>query len=267
MQKKLLSVISHTVFSRIYGRLTRIRRPLPLVRFIVRRFAGFYGVNMGDYRGELSDYPSLLDFFIRPLNRETRPLKKDPACVLSPADGTLVELQRIDRDEAAQVKGWTYKVSELIGKSEDWSRGWWLAVIYLSPADYHRYHYPLAGRLTSFHHLGNRLFPVNRIGVSTIDKLFIRNERVTASFSSGDREFHVTAVGATFVGSIKMAAHPAPFVPGRKVGMCRNVGQLEEMGRFELGSTLVLLLPRDMAEPLVQPTRAVRVGDPIFKLK
>lgn len=267
MKKTLLTMVSHTVLSRIYGRITRIRRPRFLVRSLIRRFATFYRVEMGDYRGDLSAYPSLLDFFIRPLDPQTRPLETDPGLFLSPCDGMLVDLQSIETDSAAQVKGWRYRVSELIGKSEEWEKGWWLATIYLSPANYHRYHYPLDGRLTAFHHLGNRLYPVNQAGVNAIDKLFVRNERVVASFSAQNFDYHVVAVGATFVGSIKMEAHPAPFTPGRYVPISTPVGQLEEMGRFELGSTLVILLPKAAAEPLVRPTKAVRVGDPIFRLK
>ncbi len=266
MIKTILILLSIPALSRLYGRMVRIRRPRSLVRSIVKRFARIYNIDMADYPGALQDYPSLLDFFVRPLDPCTRPLKKDPGNFLSPADGVLADLQKIDKDSAAQVKGWKYKVSELTGKKENWGKGWWLAVIYLSPSNYHRYHYPLDSRLDSFTHLGNRLFPVNKAGLNTIKNLFIRNERVTASFTTHAHGFHLVAVGATFVGSIKMKDHLTPFVPGQTVDMGGRVEQNEEMGRFEMGSTIVILLPRDMADPVCRPGSEIKTGEPIFKL-
>lgn len=267
MGKILLSLVSRVFVSRLYGRLARMRRPRFLVRFVIRRYAAHYRVAMDEYQGELEDYASLSDFFIRRLNPGVRPLKADPGCFLSPADGVLVGLQGIETDRAVPVKGWPYKVSELVGAAEAWQDGWWLATIYLSPANYHRYHYPLDGRLESLRHLGGRLYPVNPMGVRTIKGLFVKNERVVASFASGAHGYHIVAVGATFVGSVKMEAHPAPFAPGEEVACGVPVAQLEEMGRFEMGSTLVMLLPKGMADPVMEPGTTVSVGDSIFKLR
>lgn len=270
MIKLILTLLSFPAISRAYGRLVRINRPRFLIRRIIEHFAALYKIDMKPYPGTPGDYSSLLEFFVRPLSPKTNPLNRMPGYFLSPADGILADLQKIDTNSAAQVKGWRYRVSELTGMQENWEKGWWLAVVYLSPSNYHRYHYPMSCRLESLTHLGNRLFPVNRAGVSRIKHLFIRNERVTASFTDGaanqNRRFHVVAVGATFVGSIKMTAHDAPFLPGRSVPVKRMVRQNEEMGRFEMGSTLVILLPRDMARPEVQPGKQVSVGRPLFKL-
>ncbi len=266
MIKPILTVLSFPILSRAYGRLVRIRRPRPLIRAVIRRFARLYHIDMAEYPGSVRDYPSLLDFFVRPLNPVTRPLKQDPDSFLSPADGVLADLQEIDRDSATQIKGWNYKVSELTGQQENWDNGWWLAVIYLSPSNYHRFHYPMDSRLEAFTHLGNRLFPVNRAGITAIQNLFIRNERVTASFKARSRRFHLVAVGATFVGSIKMTAHPGPFLPGRTVNMDCKTEQNGEMGRFEMGSTIVILLPKDMGTPLLTPGSEVKTGESLFKL-
>jgi len=266
MVKTILTFLSFPALSRAYGRITQIRRPRFLVRRVIKLFVRHYKIDMADYPGTPKDYPSLSQFFVRPLDPSRRPLKKDPTSFLSPADGVLAELQKIDKDSAVQVKGWRYRVSELIGKPEDWEQGWWLAVIYLSPTNYHRYHYPLDSRLDAFTHLGNRLFPVNRAGVTCIKNLFVRNERVTASFTAPSFRFHVVAVGATFVGSIKMKDHPAPFKPGQTSLVNRQVRQTDEMGRFEMGSTLVLLLPRDAADPIAKQGAAVKTGEFLFKL-
>ncbi|MCG8689553.1 MAG: archaetidylserine decarboxylase [Desulfobacterales bacterium] len=265
--RTLLTLLSAPALSRIYGRITRIRRPKFLVNALVNTFARVYHIRMDDYPGQPKDYPSLLDFFIRPLDPEKRALKADSKHFLSPADGVLAELQAIDKDQATQVKGWTYKVSQLTGANENWEDGWWLAVVYLSPSNYHRFHYSLDSRLETFRHLGNRLFPVNKAGIRYIKDLFIRNERVTATFTTHAHRFHVVAVGATFVGSIKMNDHPLPFSPGKTVPKHLDIRQNMEMGRFEMGSTLVILLPKQMAEPVAKQGSPVRVGEPLFKLR
>ena len=266
MTKIVLMILSIPVLSRIFGRIVQVRRPRILVKFAINLFARYYQINMDDYPGIPEDYPSLSTFFVRPLDQSKRRLIPDPSCFLSPADGMLSHLQKIDGDSGIQVKGWHYKLSELTGKKENWEQGWWLAVIYLSPSNYHRFHYPLDSRLDTFVHLGNRLFPVNQIGLTSIKNLFIRNERVAASFSTPLFRFHMIAVGAAFVGNIKMNAHPAGFVPGRTEHMGCRVRQIQEMGRFEMGSTIVLLLPEKMVVPLSQSGRNVTVGKPLFKL-
>ncbi|PIE61794.1 MAG: phosphatidylserine decarboxylase [Desulfobacterales bacterium] len=266
MIKLILTLLSPPALSRAFGRLTRVRKPKCLIRLVIKRFATVYHIDMSDYIGIPDDYPSLLEFFVRPLDPNVRPLISDHTSFLSPADGVLAELQEIHTDVATQAKGWQYNVSTLTGVNECWEKGWWLAVIYLSPSNYHRYHYPMNSRLDSLTHLGNRLFPVNRAGITSIKSLFIRNERVTASFSVGDRRFHIVAVGATFVGSIKMSACPGPFRPGQRIPLHIPVEQNDEMGRFEMGSTLVVLLPKDMAQPAITQGETVKVGTPLFKL-
>lgn len=259
-------ILSIPVLSRASGRIVQIRRPRILVKSAIRLFARYYQIDMNDHPGIPEDYPSLSAFFVRPLDQNRRHLIPDPSCILSPADGVLSNLQKINSDSGIQVKGWRYKLSELTGKKEDWEKGWWLAVIYLSPSKYHRFHYPLDSQLDTFVHLGNRLFPVNQTGLTAIKNLFVRNERVAASFSTPLFRFHMIAVGAAFVGNIKMNAHPAGFVPGRTEHMGCRVCQTREMGRFEMGSTIVLLLPEKMAVPLSKSGRDIAVGEPLFKI-
>ncbi len=266
MIKLILTLLSHPALSRAFGRLVRIQKPRCLIQAVIKRFAAVYHIDMSEYTGSLEDYPALLDFFVRPLDPVVRPLTCDDTSFLSPADGVLAELQEIYTDAATQAKGWQYTISTLTGVKEAWEKGWWLAVIYLSPSNYHRYHYPMAGRLDSLTHLGNRLFPVNRAGIHAIKSLFIRNERITASFSTGTHRFHIVAVGATFVGSIKMTAHSGPIQPGQCIPIHTLVQQNDEMGRFEMGSTLVILLPKKMATPTVAQGMPVQVGTPLFTL-
>jgi phosphatidylserine decarboxylase len=267
IKKTLLSFLAHPVFSRIYGRLTRIRRPGFLVRFIIRRFAAHYGIDLTQFQGSPDDYASLSDFFVRPLNPAVRPLNTDPSSLLSPCDGRVADLQPISANEAIQVKGKPYRLSDLLGRDLDWSRGWWLCTLYLSPANYHRFHYPISATLTDITQLGNRLFPVNRHGVENIPGLFVRNERLVLAFKKEDIPFYAVAVGATFVGSILLTALDNKTLKSGRQALGCPVKQLAEMGRFNLGSTIILVLPKDWADPLDPEDKGIITGQPLFRLR
>ncbi len=269
------SILSIPVFSRIWGRIARLRHPRFLVKRVIERYRKSYGINMDDYQEEVGDYKSLSEFFIRPLDPEKRAVVPDESAIVSPADGVLIELETIFEDKATQVKGKYYKVSELLKENINFSKGWHVATIYLSPFNYHRYHYPLTGKIDRYFHTGGRLFPVNQVGLSHFDKLFVRNERIITRITKTGMPCYMVAVGATFVGSIRMefikkgAAPPTQDAAGNhweKVNL--DICQLEEMGRFEMGSTIVLVLPQKMAEPINSVKgKPVRVGQPMFKLK
>jgi phosphatidylserine decarboxylase len=144
-----------------------------------------------------------------------------------------------------------------------------VATIYLSPANYHRFHYPLSGHIKRFFHTGGRLFPVNLLGLNHIDELFIRNERIITEIEKNDRVCYVVAVGATFVGSIRMDFIPDQMKKSRDKWetIHLDVRQLDEMGRFEMGSTIVVVVPAKMAEPIDQLVgKPVQVGQAIFKM-
>ncbi|MCX6581729.1 MAG: archaetidylserine decarboxylase [Candidatus Aminicenantes bacterium] len=264
-----LSLLSLPGFSRVWGRITRLRQP----RFLVKRVIGWYrrkyGVDMTEYEGEVEDYPCLVDFFTRKLDPEKRPLAADESVVVSPADGILSGMETIFADRAAQIKGKYYPISSLLKEDIDFSEGWHVATVYLSPANYHRCHYPLSGNINRYFHTGGRLFPVNRLGLNHIDELFVRNERIITEIVKNGMSCYVVAVGAMFVGSIRME-----FIPGQKKKVRDrwepvnlDIRQLEEMGRFEMGSTIVLVLPRKMAEPVENVKgKPVRVGQAIFKM-
>jgi len=168
------------------------------------------------------------------------------------------------------VKGKTYPVSKLIGTRIDFSKGWQVAVIYLSPSDYHRFHYPFNGKITRYLHTGTRLFPVNNMGLNYVDELFVRNERIVVEFETPIPGLfaYVAAVGATFVGSTRME-----FIKTKKSPLHQWIPvelparQMDEMGRFEMGSTIVLAIPKQWAEPIKESVgQPVKVGQPIFSI-
>lgn len=265
----LLACISLPAWSRLWGKLMRLRRPRFLAQAMIRRFQKHYRISMEDFRGIPADYPSLSDFFLRPLHTDKRPLPVDEQFLLSPADGRLSELELIGHDRCTQVKGWTYPLSLLLAEKIDFSEKMYLATIYLSPSNYHRFHYPLSARISGCFHGGTRLFPVNDFSVNRVKRLYIRNERLVTRFDLPGSRFYLVAVGATFVGGIGMAYLPAGL-PEKNDWLQLDipVRQMAEMGHFAMGSTIILLFPAARVEKvLAEKGKTVRVGAPLFKIR
>ncbi|MCX6558011.1 MAG: archaetidylserine decarboxylase [Candidatus Aminicenantes bacterium] len=264
-----LACISMPLLSRLWGKLMRLRRPRFLARRMIARFKNHYQIPMDEFAGSFLDYPSLADFFIRPFDPQKRPLPADGRFILSPADGQLSELEFITSDCATQVKGKTYPLGRFLAADIDFSPGWHLAIIYLSPRNYHRYHYPVSGRISGCFHGGNRLFPVNAFSCANVRKLFIKNERLITRIELKGSSLYVAAVGATFVGSIVMAYLP-DGLPAKNEWRELDipVTQMAEMGRFNMGSTIIMAIPAALVEAAVaEKGEPVRVGDPIFKIR
>lgn len=265
----ILAPISWRPLSRLYGRIMRLQRPRRLAQWLIARFHRHYRIDMGEFQGKPEDYGSLAEFFLRPLDAAKRPLPGDESRLLSPADGRLSGLELIEGDAATQVKGWTYPLSLLLAEEPEPPRRWHVATIYLSPRNYHRFHYPVAGRITGCFFGGTRLFPVNGFSVNRVRRLYVRNERAVTRFALHDRPLYMVAVGATFVGNIALnylaCGRPAPGI----WHPCDiEVRQMDEMGHFALGSTIVLVVPADrVVETLVEEGALLRVGQPLFKIR
>ena len=267
--RALLTPISWIPISRLYGHVMRLRQPRWLALWMIGRFQKGYPIDMAEFQGKSEDYGSLAEFFLRPLDPAKRSLPTDEGWLLSPADGRLSELELVGEDHATQVKGWTYPLSVLLADAIDFSRQWYVATIYLSPSNYHRFHFPVSGRISGCFHGGTRLFPVNEFSVTRVKRLYVRNERVVTRFAFRGGSFYMAAIGATFVGSIgmKFSPHGLP-APGHWQELDIPVEQMAEMGHFAMGSTIILLVPADGVETvLAEKGKAVRVGQPLFRLK
>lgn len=263
----LLFIISIPVFSRAWGAVTKIERSAWLVRKVIEIYRSHYSIDMKQYQGSVNDYKSLSAFFTRPLNELERPLKKDSEMFLSPCDGLITVLEKIYSDTAMQVKGKRYKVSEMVRHELDLSEGYFVMTIYLSPKDYHRFHVPSDSEAVSYIHTGWRLFPVNNLSVNLIDDLFIKNERVAVKFNSSGSSYYYVAVGATFVGSIKMKIFDKP-VDSSWTAVNRKFNQNDEFGMFEMGSTIVLVIPQKMVEKMkVSQGDVLKTGEALFSIK
>jgi phosphatidylserine decarboxylase len=263
-----LSVLSIPVFSRIWGRLARIKHPGFMIQGLIKLYRDVYDIDMNEYKGQVEDYASLSEFFIRPLDPSQRPLNPIEGFIVSPSDGVLTKVETIYEDKATQVKGIDYPVSDLVRYNLDFSKGWHVATIYLAPSNYHRFHFSATGELDAYCHAKGKLYPVNTVGVTQVKELLNRNERVIVRLKLGESPIYLVAVGATFVGSIKMEFIEKVKRDNKWKEVKKSVEQLEEMGRFEMGSTIVMVIPADLAEPVsdFDHTR-IKVGEPVFQLK
>ncbi len=238
----------------------------------IRRFVARYGVDMSEAADpDIASYATFNDFFTRALRPGARPLA--PAAVICPVDGAVSQLGTIEHDQIFQAKGHRYSTTALLGGdaalAEQYRDGSF-ATIYLSPRDYHRIHMPCPGRLLRMVHVPGSLFSVNPLTARGVPGLFARNERVVCHFQTPLGPMALVLVGATIVGSMATVWHGQVNPP--RTGKLRSwdystqpitLDQGEEMGRFMLGSTVVLLFQRGAVqfEPGWEALRPTRLGE------
>jgi len=239
---------------------------------VIRWFVGRYGVDMSEAADpDIGSYASFNEFFTRPLQAGARPLA--PADFICPVDGAISQFGAIERDQIFQAKGHRYSTTALVGGDGELAAQFQdgsFATLYLSPKDYHRIHMPCEGRLLRMIHVPGDLFSVNPVTARGVPGLFARNERVVCVFESAQGPFVLVLVGATIVGSMATVWHGVvnPPRPGRlrewRYGDRQlRFGQGDEMGRFLLGSTVVMLFPRGALKFNAEwsPQRPIRLGE------
>lgn len=243
-----------------------------LTTSVIDWFVKRYNVNMGEaLNPDTASYPTFNEFFTRELKPGARPLER--ADLICPVDGAISQFGPIARDQIFQAKGHHYSTTALVGGDAalgaqfvDGS----FATLYLSPRDYHRIHMPCDGRLLRMIYVPGALFSVNPTTARGVPGLFARNERVVCVFDSAHGQFVLTLVGATIVGSMATVWHGVvnpPRLP--KVREWRyddqsiELKQGQEMGRFLLGSTVVMLFPKGPLRfnPAWSAARAIRLGE------
>ena len=245
---------------------------------LIDGFVARYGVNMGEAANpDTSSYPSFNEFFTRALKPGVRPLAK--ADLICPVDGAISQFGAIERDLIFQAKGHRYTTMALVGGDAALATrfdGGHFATLYLSPKDYHRIHMPCDGRLTHMIHVPGALFSVNPTTARGVPGLFARNERVVCVFETPRGPFVLALVGATIVGSMATVWHGVVNPP--RVRAVRewsyddkpvSFKQGDEMGRFLLGSTVVMLFPKGPLQfnPSWQPGGAIRMGEAMAALE
>ena len=263
-----------TAFAGRVANAERGARTTRLIAWFVRK----YGVDMREAaEPDIARYASFNAFFTRALAPGARPLAA--ADLVCPVDGSISQFGRIERDQLVQAKGHRYSTTALVGGDRTLAAAFddgAFATLYLSPKDYHRIHMPCDGRLLRMIHVPGALFSVNPTTARGVPGLFARNERVVCVFESArGTPFAVVLVGATIVGSMATVWHGVVSPP--RVGHLREwryedgdvrLVQGQEMGRFLLGSTVVLLFPRGELrfDAGWAPGRAVRLGEAMAQL-
>lgn len=233
--------------SRMMGNFAR----KPISKKLIPHYIRYYKIDLKPVKRNVNEFSCLLDFFVRELRPEARPIHPDPFMIVSPVDGTISQLGKIENGSLVQAKGVSYSLSELLGGDEKKVAqflGGYFVTIYLSPRDYHRIHMPIQGKVSEWVYIPGNLDPVNKWGIKHVPGVFARNERVISYLQSTTCRMALIKVGATNVGSIKVEYEPNLITntkrPTRNQKIYEDGPELEkgaELGRFEFGSTVILL--------------------------
>ena len=274
-------LLPHHFLSSLMHRLARVELK-PVKDLIIRRVVDWYKVDMQEaMESDPGRYRSFNDFFTRALHPDARPVTQLANEVACPADGTLSQAGDIESGYLFQAKGHDYALFELLGGNQEMTNLFeegHFATIYLSPRDYHRLHMPLTGKLRKMVHVPGRLFSVNETTCRKVPRLFARNERVICLFDTEAGPMAMILVGAIFVSSIE-TVWAGTVTPARlrvsswdynqqQQPETVNLEKGEEMGRFNMGSTVILLFGKDAVEwsEAFTPGSSVKMGSAIADL-
>lgn|SRR5690554_1231948 len=269
-------VLPHHTLSRLVGGLAASEKPWiknPLIKWFSQRF----GISLEEAKiQDPTAFPSFNAFFTRALQEGARPIDATEQGIVSPADGVVSQCGQIRGSDVLQAKGAYFSVYELLGGdaalAEEFINGHF-ATIYLSPKDYHRVHMPISGTLRKILYVPGRLFSVNNATAEQVPKLFARNERAVCVFETDAGPMAVILVGAmivaaietVFTGQITPLANKVQTIDFSKQPLSREKG--EELGRFLLGSTVVLLFPENACQwqPELAAGSTLKMGQLIGK--
>jgi phosphatidylserine decarboxylase len=268
---KLFSLIQyplpHHLLSRLVGRLADCRLPW-LKDALIRAFIRQFRVDMREALDpDPSNYPSFNAFFTRPLKDTARPIGEG---LVSPADGTLSQFGRLEHGRLIQAKGHDFSATDLLGGDPEAAQRYQdgsFATVYLSPSDYHRVHMPLAGTLREMVYVPGRLFSVNAATTHHVPNLFARNERLVCHFDTEHGPMALVLVGAMIVAAIE-TVWAGQITPLPRGGVQRirfdtpvHLEKGAEMGRFKLGSTVVMAFAEPMDFDALTPEQKVQMGE------
>ncbi|MDQ0008672.1 phosphatidylserine decarboxylase [Luteibacter jiangsuensis] len=265
-------ILPHRFLSRIVYQATRWEWA-PWKNFLIREIVQRYAVDMSQAaQPDPFAYQHFNAFFTRKLKAGARAADPDPQAILSPADGRISQSGRIRDGRIFQAKGQEYSAAELLGDEAAAApfRNGSFVTIYLSPRDYHRVHMPLEGKLTGTTHVPGRIFSVAPFAVEAIPRLFARNERLVCHFQGEHGPFVSVMVGAILVSSVAtvwdgMAIPPyaSDIIRNDCRGRDVTLERFAEMARFNMGSTVILLLPEGYTLDELVPQQQVMVGQRI----
>ena len=271
-------ILPHHLLSQIMSFFTHCENKM-LKNIMIKNISRIYQVNMDEAREQdINTYPSFNHFFTRELKEGARPVTDIANGIASPADGVVSQAGLITNGDIYQAKGKLFTTTDLLGgdsqRAQVFNEGIF-STIYLSPKDYHRLHMPIDGTLKEMIHVPGRLFSVNAATANSVPRLFARNERVVCIFDTKAGEMALILVGAIFVSSVETVWHgvvtPPTISKVRRWQYSENAPVLkkgEEMGRFNMGSTIIVLFGKDKArwEEGFIAGKAVKLGELIGKI-
>ena len=275
----LITILPHHFISRAFYFISRLNNSA-FQHYLIRWYSKHFSINLDEVsNSDLSSYKHLNAFFVRSLRPEARPIHNQNNGIVSPVDGKISQSGEIHNDILIQAKNHSYDLSSLVG-DEGLARPFingHFSTIYLSPKDYHRIHMPLEGKLTDMLHIPGRLFSVSQFSVNNIDRLFARNERVVCLFDTAAGKMALILVGAINVAAIETIWEGLVTPPHGKVitskqyrenSITLTAGQ--EMGRFNMGSTVILLTEQgkfNWETDTLNPETVLKMGQRIGQIK
>jgi phosphatidylserine decarboxylase len=276
LERAFVRAVSNPRLSRCTGWLADRHPPGPLLRALMRAYVRAYGVDLSEVAEPLTAFRTFDEFFVRALKPGTRPIDPDPHAVVSPADARVHSLGLLPADgRLDQIKGHTYALADLLASDTDASRfrAGVHATLYLSPAMYHRVHVPVDGRIVGYRYVPGRLYPVNAVAVRSVAGLFTVNERVIVDIESElFGAVAVVLVGAANVGRITLACaadlrtNSGLSAESVRLLQPQIVRRGDELGRFHLGSTVVLLIADARLVPApIEAGELMRMGQTLWR--
>lgn len=251
-------ILPHHFLSKLMAKFTHSQCKV-WKNLMISQIIKVYGVNMSESKEQdINNFASFNHFFTRELKADARPITSDSNTIACPADGAVSQAGLIEQGDIFQAKGKSFSAIELLGGDADRAKPFEngsFTTIYLSPKDYHRLHMPLKGKLTEMVHIPGRLFSVNTATTNSVPGLFARNERVACLFDTEAGPMALILVGAIFVSSVETTWHGVVTPPS--IESVRNwhyqddapvIEKGEEMGRFNMGSTIIVLFAKDKAK-------------------
>ena len=267
-------ILPQHAISRMVYRITRCEWP-PLKNLLIRSFIAWFKVDMGlALQSEISAFKHFNQFFTRALKTGARPVAGDVNTILCPVDGRISQIGRIQSGDIFQAKNRTYDLQTLLAGDRNSALAFKdgaFVTLYLAPCDYHRVHMPVDGKLLRMTYVPGRLFAVNTHTTRVVDNLFARNERIISIFETALGPMAIILVGALNVGSMETVWAGAVTPAGKReittVDYAGNGPEIRlkrghEMGRFNMGSTVIVLFGKDAVawSPHMHPDRPVVMG-------
>lgn len=270
-------LVPQHLLSRLIGYLASCQWPW-LKNFLINRFIDHFNVNMAEAKQQKAeDFSCFNDFFTRELKDGARPIAGAEQTLVSPADGAISQLGSIQKGRIFQAKGQDFSLVELLGGSQERAEPFQdgeFATIYLSPKDYHRVHMPATGTLREMVYVPGDLFSVNQTTAENVPQLFARNERVVATFDTENGPMAMVLVGAMIVAAVETVWHGQVAPPTRQLKVTEYGKPVDvtlekgaEMGRFLLGSTVILCYPKDTMtwDTQLQAGTPLKMGEALAK--